>query len=109
MIRSTIVALVVFAGTASMTLAQDAKAKGEKLFTDNKCSLCHAINGKGNAKGPLDDVGKKLSADEIRQWITDAKTMAAKTNATRKPPMKQFNLPKEDVDALVAYLSSLKG
>jgi hypothetical protein len=34
--------------------------------------------------------------------------MTAKTKPTRKPEMKQFNLPKEDVDALVAYLESLK-
>jgi hypothetical protein len=71
--------------------------------------LCHAIAGKGNAKGALDDVGSKLKADEIRSWITDPKGMATKTNATRKPPMKVYTLPKEDVDALVAYLSSLKG
>jgi hypothetical protein len=34
--------------------------------------------------------------------------MTAKTKATRKPAMKQFALPKEDVDALVAYLSAMK-
>ena len=72
-------------------------------------SLCHSIGGHGNAKGPLDDVGSKLSADEIRQWVTDAKSMTAKTRATRKPEMKQYMLPKDDVDALVAYLQSLKG
>ena len=45
---------------------------------------------------------------DIRAWITDAKGMTAKTKATRKPEMKAYNLPKEDVDALVAYLSILK-
>jgi hypothetical protein len=34
--------------------------------------------------------------------------MTAKTNATRKPAMKQFSLPKGDVDVLVVYLSSMK-
>jgi len=34
--------------------------------------------------------------------------MTAKTNATRKPEMKSYTLPKDDVDALVAYLSSQK-
>jgi cbb3-type cytochrome oxidase cytochrome c subunit len=34
--------------------------------------------------------------------------MAAKSNATRKPPMKAYMLPKEEVDALVAYIQSLK-
>ncbi len=44
----------------------------------------------------------------MRAWITDANGMTAKTKATRKPAMKQFALPKDDVDALVAYLSSIK-
>jgi hypothetical protein len=35
--------------------------------------------------------------------------MAKKHNATRKPPMKSFaSLPAADVDALVAYLQTLK-
>ena len=88
--------------------AQDLKAKGEKLFTDQKCSLCHSVAGKGNVKGPMDDVGTKLQAADIRSWITDAKAMTAKTGATRKPEMKQFALEKDDVDALVAYLTTLK-
>jgi mono/diheme cytochrome c family protein len=93
----------------TLASAQDAKAvTGEKVFTDQKCTLCHSVGAHGNPKGPLDDVGSKLSADEIRQWITDAKGMSAKTKAPRKPEMKQFNLPKDDVDALVAYLQTLK-
>jgi len=96
-------------GLAAAAAAQDAKvAKGQQLFTDQKCSLCHSIAGKGNAKGSLDGVGGKLSADDIRSWLTDAKGMTAKTKATRKPEMKQYTLAKDDVDALVAYLSSLK-
>ena len=88
--------------------AQDLKAKGEKTFADQKCSLCHSVAAKGNVKGPLDDVGTKLPAADIRAWITDAKAMTAKTGATRKPEMKQFALEKDDVDALVAYLTTLK-
>ena len=88
--------------------AQDLKAKGEKLFVDQKCSLCHSIAGKGNAKGSLDEVGSKDSPADIRAWISDANAMTAKTGATRKPAMKQFALEKDDVDALVAYLSTLK-
>jgi mono/diheme cytochrome c family protein len=88
--------------------AQDLKAKGEKLFTDQKCSLCHSVAGKGNAKGALDEVGSKLSAADLRAWLTDSKGMTAKTGATRKPEMKQFTLEKDDVEALVAYLTTLK-
>jgi mono/diheme cytochrome c family protein len=93
---------------AAPAVAQDAKAHGEKVFVDQKCTLCHSVAGKGNVKGPLDGVGSKLSPADIRAWITDAKAMTAKTNATRKPEMKAFSLPKEDVDGLVAYLSAMK-
>lgn len=34
--------------------------------------------------------------------------MTLKTKAPRQPEMKSYTLPKDDVDALVAYLSSLK-
>jgi mono/diheme cytochrome c family protein len=107
--RAVVLTLGLCIGVAGAAAAQDAKvAKGQQVYTDQKCSLCHSIAGKGNAKGSLDGVGTKLSADEIRSWMTDAKGMTAKTKATRKPEMKAYTLPKDDVDALVAYLSSLK-
>lgn len=82
--------------------------KGEQLFTDRRCTRCHSNGEKGNKKGPLDGVASKLSAAEIREWITDAKGMTAKTKATRKPEMKAYSLAKDDVDALAAYLGTLK-
>jgi mono/diheme cytochrome c family protein len=104
-----IAGLTLCVGLAATAAAQDAKvAKGEKLFVDQKCTLCHSIGDKGNKKGPLDGVATKLKTDEIREWITDAKGMTAKTKATRKPEMKAYTLPKEDVEALAAYLSTLK-
>jgi mono/diheme cytochrome c family protein len=76
---------------------------------ERKCSLCHSIAGKGNPKGPLDGVGSKLSAAEIREWIVNPKAMATKTGATRTPAMRPYSdLPPADLDALVAYLQSLK-
>ena len=108
MLRSACIGAMLLVGVAAVASAQDAKAKGEKLYTDQKCALCHSIGGKGNAKGPLDEVGSKLSADDMRAWIVDAKGMTEKAKATRKPPMKNYALPKEDVDALVAYLQTLK-
>jgi mono/diheme cytochrome c family protein len=106
--RSVLIAGGLCLCFAASAAAQDAKAKGAQLFVDQKCSLCHSIAGKGNAKGPLDTVGSKDSPDDIRAWIVDAKGMYAKTKQLRKPEMKQYSLAKDDVDALVAYLSSLK-
>lgn len=97
--------------TAGTARAQDAAKvkRGAQVYTEQKCSLCHSVGGHGNAKGPLDNVGTKLKADEIKQWIVDAPAMTTKANATRKPAMKKYALPAADVDALVAYLQSLKG
>lgn len=96
-------------GLAATAAAQDAKVmKGEQLFADQKCTLCHSIGDKGNKKGPLDGVAAKIKADEIHEWIVDSKGMTAKTKASRKPAMKAYTLPKEDVDALVAYLVTLR-
>jgi mono/diheme cytochrome c family protein len=105
-----ILSVFVLGACAGQASAQDAAAKGAKVYADQKCSMCHSIAGKGNAKGALDDVGSKLKADEIRQWIVDPVAMTAKAKAARKPamPAKYAALPKDDLDALVAYLASLK-
>lgn len=111
MLRVTIPALALFGLALSQpAFAQsDLVQKGEKVFADQKCAMCHSIAGKGNAKGSLDKVGGQFKPDEIRQWIVNSKDMAAKHDAQRKPVMKDFSsLPKGDVDALVAYLSTLK-
>ena len=95
---------------AEATVAADTKSDGVKVFNAQKCSTCHSIEGKGNKKGPLDEVGSKLTAAQIKEWITDPEGMAAKTKPapTRKPPMKKKVMPAGDVDALVAWLSTLK-
>ena len=84
--------------------------QGQDVYTARKCNVCHLIGDVGNKKGPsLDGVGAKLSSEAIRQWITNAPEMAGKANITRKPPMKAYtDLSKEDLDALVAYIASLK-
>ena len=107
MMRVTFVAMFLglFAGNA---WAQSAE-HGKQVYTDSKCAVCHSVGSQGNKKGPLDDVGAKLSTADIRAWIVSAPEMAAKTKADRKPPMKAYtDLSKTDVDDLVAYLATLK-
>jgi mono/diheme cytochrome c family protein len=103
-----VVATVVGVNTAAAQTAA-AVERGVKVYAAEKCTVCHSIGDKGNKRGPLDDVGSRLSADDIRAWIVSAPEMTAKTKAQRKPLMKSYtHLPKEDVDALVAYMASLK-
>ncbi len=108
LITTTLVVAVGFA-IATPAAAQDAK-KGQEVYTAQKCQVCHAVAGKGSKANPLDGVGAKLSADDIKQWITDPTEAAAKAKSTKKPPMpnKYGSLPAADLDALVAYMQSLK-
>ncbi len=107
-----LVGLVLVVGFLPSAAAAQSAAQieqGQKVYLAQKCGVCHAVAGKGNAKGVLDTVGSKLSAEETRQWIVDAPGMTAKTKAERKPVMKSYpSLSKQDVDALVAYMQSLK-
>ena len=109
MTRSIVCALVITGAVVATAAAQDAKVtRGAQVYAEQKCSLCHSIGDKGNKKGPLDEVGSTRTAEELHAWIVDAKGMTVKTKAPRKPEMKNYDLPKADVDALVAYMATLK-
>ena len=79
--------MVVIAAAAALGLvpaagfAEDAKVeKGMQVFAAQKCSLCHSIAGKGNAKGSLDGVGSKLSAAEIKQQFLESEESSGSTS-----------------------------
>ena len=107
MFRVILIALVSSSFLVVGVSAQDS-TKGEKIYGEQKCALCHSVGDKGNKKGPLDDVGSRLKPEEIRQWMVDAAGMTEKTKSARKPIMKAYSLPKDELDALVAYMVSLK-
>ena len=94
---------------AAPAAAQDA-AKGEQIYVAQKCAMCHQIAGKGNKLSPLDGIGTKMSEADLREWIVDPVAAAAKHKSTKKPlmPRTYAKLPPADVDALVAYMLSLK-
>jgi mono/diheme cytochrome c family protein len=96
----------------SAAFAQDAALikKGEGIYTAQKCSTCHSVAGKGGKTSALDGVGGKLSAADIKSWIVDPVEMTKKSASTKKPamPKKYSTLPAGDLDALVAYIASLK-
>jgi mono/diheme cytochrome c family protein len=112
--RGVLITAFTLATTVAVPAAllgqDDAVKKGQQVYTAQKCQSCHSIAGKGSKKSPLDGVGAKLSADEIREWIVHPKVMTAKAKSTKKPPMpdKYSKLPAADIDALVAYMQSLK-
>lgn len=107
-------ALVAAAATLTLGLAApsqaDDAARGAEVYTEQKCKLCHSVDGVGNKKGSLDAVGSNLSEEDIRAWLVTPDEMAAKHEKTRKPKMKKYDkLSEADMNALVAYLLGLKG
>ena len=110
--KKVVMAAVLALVMPAVGAAQDAAVvkKGQGVYTAQKCATCHSIAGKGKKQNPLDGVGTKLSAAEIKEWIVDPVTMTAKAKSTKKPPMvkKYSTLPAADIDALVAYMQSLK-
>jgi mono/diheme cytochrome c family protein len=119
MLTKTIVLTSVLAVASAMATGPMVRAagqdpglakKGEMLYGAQKCQICHAISGKGNKNNPLDKVGAKLSAADIREWIVNPVEMAKKSKSTGKPPMpaKYSKLAPAEIDSLVAYMQSLK-
>ncbi len=104
--------IAVLAGISIVTLsgyavAQDAKlaAKGQELSVKNHCSMCHLIDGKGGKIGkPLDGVSTRLDAATIKAILADP---------LKELPNEKVKMPKVawqpgDIDAVVAYLQTLK-
>jgi len=78
--RTYVTVALTFVGIAASLPAagQDAVKRGQEVYTAQKCAVCHSVAGKGGKASPLDGVGAKLSADDIKQWITHPKEAAAK-------------------------------
>ena len=106
------VAGIIAMGT--LVAAQGAKADaGKALFTAQKCTTCHKVAGVGGKlASELDNVGSKLTEAEIRKWLTSPVELEAKLKTKPKMPMsgylKTHKLTAADVDALTAYMMSLK-
>lgn len=105
-----VVGALMVSGMSLTAAGQDAAKieAGKKVYEANKCMTCHAIAGKGMKAYPLDGIGSKLSADDIKKWIATPAEMEAKQAVKAKMKMKAFKLAPADLDALAAYLGSLK-
>jgi mono/diheme cytochrome c family protein len=111
----TIAMGVLLTGTVAAGQAPDPKLanEGKKLYATYKCDKCHQIDGRGSKKGPLDGVGAKLTAADIKKWMTDPAAMEAKLEKKPKGTdamsyaLKTKGIEAKEVDALVAYIQTL--
>jgi cytochrome c len=104
-------AVVGLAFASSLTLsAQDPKLveEGKKAYVKYDCKKCHLIGTEGSKTSPLNGVATKMSADDIRKWLVNPDEMTAKLKKKPKVKMKKQPISPAEVDALMAYMLTLK-
>ena len=106
---------VVAASRAGATSGQDPDEEaqieaGRRVYEREKCATCHQIAKRGNSRYPLDGVAVRLTEDRLRRWLTHPAEMEAAL--PRMPALRMsvmnYRLNARDVEALVAYLQTLK-
>jgi mono/diheme cytochrome c family protein len=115
--RGTLIGItgLLIAGAALAAQAPDAGkvAAGQKAYVTAKCDTCHSLAGKGGKLSTaLDGVGGKMSEADVKKWLTAPAEMETKLQKKPAMPMstylKSHKLSDADVDALTAYMLSLK-
>ncbi|MGQ9472046.1 MAG: c-type cytochrome [Candidatus Aminicenantales bacterium] len=79
---------------------------GASLFKENNCFDCHQIQGAGGSSGPmLDDVGLRLSVDQIINAIANPQQL----NPDSQMPAYENILSRAEIEALADFLAKQKG
>ena len=105
--------LMLLFAVSSAVIADDA---AKKIFTDNKCTTCHAIESAGlkstmgdkspAAKAGMGDLSDVGTRHPDPAWIM--KYLTKKENQKDKPHPKAFTGSEADLKKLSEWLSSLK-
>ncbi len=110
MIRRLLVLSVAAAAVlcAGMAVAQDTEMieKGKAVFDAAKpdCKACH-----NEKKNPLDNYGAEGNTEDAKAWVRTPKEMFTKTGKKgMMPAYSEKKISDEDLEALAAYLLSLK-
>lgn len=99
--RPILIGFVVWPLAATSAWAQQGDSEIGRQLTQNWCTTCHVVDKEGHGT----DVGPALPAllgdgrrtsDEIRGWLVDP-----------HPPMPNFDLTRQEIEDIVAYLESL--
>ncbi len=84
-------------------------AAGKRVYDAQNCARCHSVAGEGSPRSPLDGVGASLGPVELLHYATGHAAIAEDLSPrVLKEKQGYQSLPKDDLDALVAYLQSLR-
>ncbi len=82
---------------------------GRGVYVAQRCSMCHSLAGVGNPRYPLDGVGGRRGKEEIRKWIVGARELEDRLPGGAFRMKQDYQgLPPGDLDALVAFMQSLR-
>ena len=108
---------------AGLACAQDAVAPGFRLMVSmsgGNCLACHALPGQAGIAstfGPsLQGVGRRYNAEELRQWVSDARKIRpdtlmppfGTTEGTHMANRTQAILNAEEIGLIVAALQTFR-
>ena len=83
-------------------------ARGREVYNAQGCSSCHAIAGEGNPRNPLDGVGVRRTAVELREWITGTGVAIEQLSpAVVRRKQRYQELSEAELQALVVFLGEL--
>lgn len=86
-----------------------AAARGRLLFDRLGCTRCHAAEGRGNPRSPLDGIGGRRSLESIRARVVAAPDVADELPRSAVRAKQGFaGIAAADLADLTAYLSSLR-
>lgn len=95
--------LVLVSLMAAPLAASGDKVKGEQVYKDAKCSVCHRIGGAGGKMGPeLTKVGATRDVAWLDKYLVNPK---GEKPTNKMPAVKAKGA---DLENLIAYLVSLK-
>ena len=82
---------------------------GREVYRQQTCARCHSIAGEGNPRNPLDNVGARRSAEELRHYTVGADAVKEKLPEYLLKLKQQYRLiPIDELDVLIIYLQSLR-
>lgn len=104
MIRAGLLSVVfLLAGIAGAQDAAPLAQRGERVFWTQGCYGCHTVRNAGTPMAPdLSRIGARYSRSYFERWLADPEAVRPAAH------MPKLELSASDVEALAAYLATLR-